>query len=160
MPSCHRRRKAAVSGPVILLMRAAALDLRIGLLARRSARNPVPPGLLIGLGAREWTEGADARMNYTTPSRPAETLAPYATWRLSAACRQVDPELFFPVGTTGPAIEQVGQAKGICQGCSVREACLGWALRNQIAFGIWGGTTEEDRQALRRAFAQRVSHEG
>ena len=99
-------------------------------------------------------------MNYTTPSRPAEALAPYATWRLNAACRQVDPELFFPVGTTGPAIDQVGRAKGICQGCPVREACLGWALRNQIAFGIWGGTTEEDRQALRRAFAQRVSHEG
>jgi WhiB family redox-sensing transcriptional regulator len=99
-------------------------------------------------------------MNYTTPSRPADTLASYASWRLSAACRQVDPELFFPVGTTGPSIEQVGQAKGICQGCEVREPCLGWALRNQIAFGIWGGTTEEDRQALRRAFAQRVSHEG
>jgi len=99
-------------------------------------------------------------MNYTTPSRPAETLAPDASWRLRAACRQVDPELFFPVGTTGPSIEQVGQAKGICQGCEVREPCLGWALRNQIAFGIWGGTTEEDRQALRRAFAQRVSHEG
>jgi WhiB family transcriptional regulator, redox-sensing transcriptional regulator len=99
-------------------------------------------------------------MNYTTPSRPAETLAPYASWRLSAACRQVDPELFFPVGTTGPAIDQVGRAKGICQACPVREACLGWALRNQIAFGIWGGTTEEDRQILRRAFAPQVSHEG
>ena len=99
-------------------------------------------------------------MNYTTPSRPAETLAPYASWRLNAACRQVDPELFFPVGTTGPSIDQVGRAKGICQACPVREACLGWALRNQIAFGIWGGTTEEDRRLLRRALAQRVSHEG
>ena len=149
MPSCHRRRKAAVSRPVILLMCAAAWDLRIGLLARRWPS-----------GAREWTEGADPRMNYTTPSRPTEALGAYASWRLNAACRQVDPELFFPIGTTGPAIDQVGQAKGICQGCPVREACLGWALRNQIAFGIWGGTTEEDRQALRRAFAQRVSHEG
>jgi WhiB family redox-sensing transcriptional regulator len=99
-------------------------------------------------------------MNYTTPSRPAEAMTRYASWRLSAACRQVDPELFFPVGTTGPSIEQVGRAKGICQACPVREACLGWALRNHIAFGIWGGTTEEDRQLLRRAFAQRVPHEG
>jgi WhiB family redox-sensing transcriptional regulator len=99
-------------------------------------------------------------MNYTTPSRPAEALATYASWRLNAACRQVDPELFFPIGTSGPAIEQVGLAKGICQACPVREACLGWALRNQIAFGIWGGTTEEDRHLLRRGFAQRVSHEG
>ena len=99
-------------------------------------------------------------MNYTTPSRPAEALAPCTSWRLDAACRQVDPELFFPIGTTGPAIEQVGRAKGICQACPVREACLRWALRNRIAFGIWGGTTEEDRQSLRRRFAQRVSHEG
>ena len=99
-------------------------------------------------------------MNYTTPPRPAETLAPYASWRLSAACRQVDPELFFPVGTTGPAIDQMAEAKGICLACPVREACLRWAMRNQIAFGIWGGTTEEDRQILRRSFAQRVSHEG
>ena len=53
MPSCHRRRKAAVSGAVIPQMCAAAWDLRIGLLARRSAAGPVPPGLLIGLlGAR------------------------------------------------------------------------------------------------------------
>jgi WhiB family transcriptional regulator, redox-sensing transcriptional regulator len=99
-------------------------------------------------------------MSYTIPPHPAETLAPYASWRLSAACRQVDPELFFPIGTSGPAIEQVGLAKGICQACSVQQACLGWAMRNQIAFGIWGGTTEEDRQLLRRPFPQRVSHEG
>ena len=52
MPSCHRRRKAAVSGPVILLMRAAALDLRIGLLAHVAQLNPVRPGLLIGLQGR------------------------------------------------------------------------------------------------------------
>jgi len=99
-------------------------------------------------------------MNYMTPSRPAEALATYASWRLEAACRQVDPELFFPVGTTGPAIDQIGQAKGICQGCPVREACLAWAMRNGIAFGIWGGTTEEDRHLLRRTLIRQVSYEG
>ena len=149
MPSCHRRRKAAVSRPVILLMRAAAWDLRIGLLARRR-----PTGR--ASGPKELTQ----RMNFTTPSRPAKALAPYASWRLSAACRQVDPELFFPVGTTGPAIEQVGLAKGICQACSVQEACLAWAMRNGIAFGIWGGTTEEDRHLLRRTLIRQVSYEG
>ena len=99
-------------------------------------------------------------MNYMTPSRPANVLAPYPSWRLSAACRQVDPELFFPVDTTGPAIDQIGQAVGICQSCQVREACLSWALRNGIAFGIWGGTTEEDRQILRRGLVKQVSREG
>ena len=52
MPSCHRRRKAAVSGPVILLMRAAAWDLRIGLLARRGAADPGATGTARPPGGR------------------------------------------------------------------------------------------------------------
>ena len=51
MPSCHRRRKAAVSGPVILLMCAAAWDLRIGLLATQRS-GPGVAGPLIGLRGR------------------------------------------------------------------------------------------------------------
>ena len=92
-------------------------------------------------------------MKYKTPSRPAE--APSAGWRLRAACRQADPDLFFPIGTTGPAIGQIGEAKRICQACPVRTSCLGWALRHGISFGIWGGTTEDDRQVLRRALLRR-----
>jgi WhiB family transcriptional regulator, redox-sensing transcriptional regulator len=92
-------------------------------------------------------------MKYKTRSRPAE--APSASWRLRAACRHADPDLFFPVGTTGPALGQIGEAKRICQACPVRTSCLGWALRHGISFGIWGGTTEDDRQILRRALLRR-----
>lgn len=71
-----------------------------------------------------------------------------ATWR-DAACRHADPELFFPVGTAGPALRQIDEAKRICRACPAREACLAWALEHGVAAGVWGGTTENERRALR-----------
>ena len=70
-------------------------------------------------------------------------------WRRAAACRNTEPDLFFPVGTTGPALRQVDEAKRICRACPARTRCLAWALRNAIPAGIWGGTSEEDRRAIR-----------
>ena len=51
-------------------------------------------------------------------------------WRHHAACRDEDPELFFPIGTSGPALLQVEQAKAVCRRCSVTDACLQWALES------------------------------
>ncbi len=76
-------------------------------------------------------------------------------WRDRAACLHEDPDLFFPVGTTGPAIAQAEAAKAICRRCPVREECLEFAMRTGQAFGIWGGLTEEERRALRRARTRR-----
>ena len=59
-------------------------------------------------------------------------------WRHEAACREEDPEVFFPVGNTGPALAQIEEAKKICQKCSVREACLAWALESGQDAGVWG----------------------
>ena len=50
-----------------------------------------------------------------------------ADWRSNAACRDTDPDLFFPVGTTGPAIEQIESAKAVCQQCEAQAACLEFA---------------------------------
>ena len=50
-------------------------------------------------------------------------------WRHRALCRDEDPELFFPIGTTGPATVQVEQAKAVCRRCPVVQSCLDWALR-------------------------------
>jgi WhiB family redox-sensing transcriptional regulator len=77
-------------------------------------------------------------------------------WRHKAACRDVDPEIFFPVGNTGPALAQIEAAQTICGTCSVQGECLEWALATGQDAGIWGGITEEDRRELRRS-RQRVA---
>jgi len=68
-----------------------------------------------------------------------------ADWRQAAACRDLDPDLFFPEGTAGPALRQADQAKRVCQACPARTPCLRFALRHSLGFGIWGGTTEKER---------------
>lgn len=72
-------------------------------------------------------------------------------WTDLAACRaaDVDPELFFPISTTGPALDQVAEAKRVCASCPVKPDCLAWALRAGESAGIWGGTTPEERRYLR-----------
>ncbi len=73
-------------------------------------------------------------------------------WRRNAACRDTDPDLFFPVGTTGPAIEQIENAKAVCKQCDAQADCLEFALATNQDSGIWGGTSEEERRKLRRAW--------
>lgn len=71
-------------------------------------------------------------------------------WRRRARCGS-DPELFFPVGKTGPALVQRRRAKAVCARCPVISDCRAWALENptMAAEGIWGGTDEDERRALR-----------
>jgi WhiB family redox-sensing transcriptional regulator len=71
-------------------------------------------------------------------------------WRDMAACRNEDPDLFFPIGTSGPSLLQTEQAKAVCRRCPVREQCLRWALETRDCLGVWGGTSENERRALRR----------
>lgn len=75
-------------------------------------------------------------------------------WRHRAACREEDPELFFPVGQRGPALLQIAQAKAICHGCPVVAECLRWALDTRQDAGVWGGMSEAERRALKRAAAR------
>ncbi|MGH3149154.1 MAG: WhiB family transcriptional regulator [Streptosporangiaceae bacterium] len=72
-------------------------------------------------------------------------------WRRRAACRGEDPELFFPVGSAGPAtLAQITEAKTICARCPARRACLVFALATGQEYGIWGGLAEDERRRLRR----------
>jgi WhiB family redox-sensing transcriptional regulator len=72
-------------------------------------------------------------------------------WVHRARCKDEDPELFFPVGTTGPAATQIDTAKAICAQCAVRGECLEWAMTTSQDAGVWGGLSEDERRALRRA---------
>ena len=72
------------------------------------------------------------------------------SWFQYAACQSEDPELFFPIGTTRPALRQLQAAKRICAGCAVQSACLEWAVETGIDHGVWGGAAEEERRALKR----------
>ena len=77
--------------------------------------------------------------------------AQYA-WRKQALCRDTDPDLFFPVGTTGQALVQIDRAKQVCNQCPVKADCLEFALETNQDSGIWGGTSEEERRKLRREY--------
>lgn len=78
-------------------------------------------------------------------------------WRTHAACRDEDPDLFFPIGSTGPALVQTEDAKAVCRGCPVREQCLRWALENGQDAGVWGGLDETERRALKRRSRRRAN---
>jgi len=71
-------------------------------------------------------------------------------WRHRALCRDEDPELFFPIGTTGPAATQEDEAKQVCRRCAVTEDCLEWALETGQDNGVWGATSEDERRMLKR----------
>jgi WhiB family transcriptional regulator, redox-sensing transcriptional regulator len=71
-------------------------------------------------------------------------------WRHDAACLDSDPELFFPIGTTGGAVDQIEEAKDVCRRCPVAETCLQWALDTAQDAGVWGGLSEDERRALKR----------
>lgn len=78
------------------------------------------------------------------------------SWRDEALCRDTDPDLFFPVGTTGQALVQIERAKSVCGECPVRCECLEFALETNQDAGIWGGTSEDERRLLRRQRAGRL----
>ena len=76
-------------------------------------------------------------------------------WREFSACNAADPEVFFPIGTTGTVLEQIETAKRICEVCAVTEECLEFALATNQESGIWGGTIEEERRKLRKTWLGR-----
>jgi WhiB family redox-sensing transcriptional regulator len=77
------------------------------------------------------------------------------TWRSQAICRDTDPDLFFPIGTTGQALVQIERAKEVCGVCPVKSECLEYALETNQDSGIWGGLDEEQRRNIRRQAAAR-----
>ncbi|HEY3483393.1 MAG TPA: WhiB family transcriptional regulator [Streptomyces sp.] len=75
-------------------------------------------------------------------------------WRHRAICRDEDPELFHPVGNSGPALLQLAEAKSVCRRCPVTEECRDFALDNGIDSGVYGGLSEDERRSLKRRNAR------
>lgn len=80
-----------------------------------------------------------------------DTTSSDTDWRNAAACREEEPELFFPTGDTGPALLQIEEAKAVCRRCPAVDACLQFALDAGIPSGIFGGLTDKERNGLRRS---------
>jgi WhiB family redox-sensing transcriptional regulator len=77
-----------------------------------------------------------------------DDVSPPDHWQERSACYGLDAEIFFP--TTE---EEAGLALSYCSMCSVKELCLAWALQNGERYGVWGGTTEQQRRRLNRIVA-------
>lgn len=65
-------------------------------------------------------------------------------WRDEALCAQTDPEAFYP--EKGASTRE---AKKVCGRCPVQAACLEYALTTDQRFGVWGGRSARERQALK-----------
>ncbi|WP_331722821.1 WhiB family transcriptional regulator (plasmid) [Streptomyces canus] len=85
---------------------------------------------------------------------PVSTGAPT---RPGAACVGEDPELFFPIGDTGPALIQIEEAKAVCRRCPLIDDCLEGALERGEKAGVWGGLSETERRSLKRRQARRAA---
>lgn len=86
---------------------------------------------------------------------PSPTRGENADWRALAACRDVDPELFFPTATAGAALlAEQRRALAVCAGCPVVAACRSWAVAEQ-PHGVAGGLTEDERRRARRTADRR-----
>jgi WhiB family redox-sensing transcriptional regulator len=93
---------------------------------------------------------AEQQARWTTMTRSTILM----DWRNRAACLDEDPELFFPIGNTGPALQQIDEAKAVCRRCSVMDTCLKWAIDTGQDAGVWGGLSEDERRALKRRNAR------
>jgi len=83
---------------------------------------------------------------------PIDNVFASAGWMSRGACRREDPELFFPI--SDGAAHLVAAAKAVCQACSVRASCLAFAVETRQD-GVWGGTTSDERHAMRHQAARR-----
>jgi len=80
-------------------------------------------------------------MMLTTLLSDLMDMADATAWMGRGLCGETDPEAFFADGPAEPA-------KAVCAGCPVRRTCLAYALTEEIGWGVWGGLTADEREAL------------
>lgn len=72
---------------------------------------------------------------------------PDDNWRSNAACRGYDTNMFVPEGR-GEGLLAYAITRPLCETCPVQQACLDYALLNSEEYGMWGGTTPEERKRI------------
>lgn len=91
-------------------------------------------------------------MNQHRSAGTGDTLS--LDWQTQGVCREEDPELFWPIGNSGPALEQLAEAVAVCRVCPVMQECRDWSLATDQRHGVWGGLGEDERRALKRRNAR------
>lgn len=89
-------------------------------------------------------------------SAPSVVVEPDTTWTDAAACRGLDPNVFYPLDEVDESL-----ARRVCATCPVQGACLEWAIARREPDGIWGGLTATERKRLvrrRRRVARLAQH--
>lgn len=91
----------------------------------------------------------------TEAQRGLEPTAALWEWQMEGACRSASPDIFFhPEAERGQSrARRVQRAKAICGTCPVLEQCRAHALAVREPYGVWGGLTEDERDAIYRATA-------
>jgi WhiB family redox-sensing transcriptional regulator len=69
-------------------------------------------------------------------------------WMVFAACRDADPDLFFPSSK-----EAETEALALCGMCPVIRECNSYSFEARETFGVWGGVTEKQRRTVLRRSA-------
>ncbi len=70
-----------------------------------------------------------------------------------AACAGMSEDSYYPFyGNFHESPRQrelrENRARAICRVCVIREECLDTALANEEAYGVWGGTNEDERRRM------------
>jgi WhiB family transcriptional regulator, redox-sensing transcriptional regulator len=134
-----------------MAVRLGVSDVRIagicGAAAIRRRLRGQAEGLWLGRG---WFGHAKGSAQDKKSEVPMTEMDNRPGWWSRAACASADPDLFFPISHSGPALRQVMRAKAVCAHCDIQRECLGYALAAGSIQGVWGGMTEEERRRLRR----------
>lgn len=117
--------------------------------------------------ALDVTPQTDKAMDRPRPKRASSARLPVyqgeatrapAPWWERGMCRDADPALFFPPEDDARRARHSREeaAKALCTQCPVRGTCLDHALAVPEWFGVWGGTTEIERKAIRARRTRRT----
>ena len=103
--------------------------------------------------AQAWPDSALGRSVNAWPDRIVDDVPENLpeldrSWIDQAACKGMHVGVFFP--ERGDSL--IGP-ESICRACPVRIDCLNYAMRRNEKYGIWGGTSENQRRRLRKSIA-------